>query len=379
MEVYLDNSATTKPYDEVVDVLAYTMKEVYGNPSSAHRLGVIAERKLNESRETIAKIINSSKEEIIFTSGGSESNNLAIKGLVGPGKHIITSAIEHSSVLNTLKELETEGVKITYLSTDSKGKVNLEELKNSINKDTVLVTIMHVNNEIGVIQDLKSIGSIIKENSSRAKFHVDAVQSFGKLNIDVKECKIDMLSASGHKIHGPRGIGFLYIKKGLNPKPIIEGGGQERGFRAGTENVASSAALALASKIMKDNMDENYSRVEDIKAYFIEGLKNISDIRINSPLGEDFTPYILNISFIGVRGEVLLHALEDKGIFVSTGSACSSKNVKHSRILGALSIPSKYLEGAIRFSFSEFTTREEIDYTLGILSKSLEFLRRVKI
>lgn len=379
MEIYLDNSATTKPYDEVIEILVSTMKEVYGNPSSSHKLGVMAEKKLNEAREIISNTINCSKEEIIFTSGGSESNNIAIKGFVKPGNHIITSVTEHSSVLNTIMEMERQGVKVTYLSLDTEGKVDIEELKDSINKDTVLVSLMHVNNETGIIQDLKSIGNIIKEKSHRAKFHVDSVQGFGKLNINVKDCNIDLLSASGHKIHAPRGIGFLYIKSQLRPKPIIEGGPQEKGFRAGTENVAAATALALASKIINDNIKENYIKVKSIKAYFIEGLKEIEGLRINSPLKDDFSPYILNVSFKNIKGEVLLHALEDNDIYVSTGSACSSKNSKDSRILKALLIPNDYLQGAIRFSFSEFTTKDEIDYTLQVIKKSLGFLRRVKI
>ena len=379
MEIYLDNSATTKPYDEVTQILVSTMKEVYGNPSSSHKLGVMAEKKLNEARDTISHTINCSKEEIIFTSGGSESNNLAIKGFVKPGNHIITCATEHSSVLNTIKEMERQGVKVTYLSLDTEGKIDLEELENSINKDTVLVSLMHVNNETDIIQDLKSIGNIIKEKSHRAKFHVDSVQGFGKLKINVKECNIDLLSASGHKIHAPRGVGFLYIKNQLRPKPLIEGGGQEKGFRAGTENVASIVALALASKMMNDNIKENYIKVNSVKAYFIEKLKEFEGVRINSPLKDEFSPYILNVSFKDIKGEVLLHALEDDDIYVSTGSACSSKNSRESRILKALLVPNDYLEGAIRFSFSEFTTKDEIDYTLQVLKKSLGFLRRVKI
>ncbi|MBB6697347.1 cysteine desulfurase family protein [Clostridium algidicarnis] len=379
MEIYLDNSATTKPYDEVTQILVSTMKEVYGNPSSSHKLGVMAEKKLNEARDTISHTINCSKEEIIFTSGGSESNNLAIKGFVKPGNHIITCATEHSSVSNTIKEMERQGVKVTYLSLDTEGKIDLEELENSINKDTVLVSLMHVNNETGIIQDLKSIGNIIKEKSHRAKFHVDSVQGFGKLKINVKECNIDLLSASGHKIHAPRGVGFLYIKNQLRPKPLIEGGGQEKGFRAGTENVASIVALALASKMMNDNIKENYIKVNSVKAYFIEKLKEFEGVRINSPLKDEFSPYILNVSFKDIKGEVLLHALEDDDIYVSTGSACSSKNSRESRILKALLVPNDYLEGAIRFSFSEFTTKDEIDYTLQVLKKSLGFLRRVKI
>ncbi|NLZ33769.1 MAG: aminotransferase class V-fold PLP-dependent enzyme, partial [Clostridiales bacterium] len=215
MDIYLDNSATTKPYKEVIEEITGAMEEYYGNPSSLHKIGLMAEKKLNEAREFLAKTINASKDEIYFTSGGSESNNLIIKGLVKPEHHVITTVFEHHSVLMTYNELEREGVKVTYLKVDKNGRISLDELKNSISKDTVLVSIMHVNNEMGAIQDIEAIGKIIKENSSRAKFHVDAVQSYGKLDIDVKKMNIDLLTASSHKIHGPKGIGFSYIKKGI--------------------------------------------------------------------------------------------------------------------------------------------------------------------
>lgn len=375
--IYLDNSATTKPYDEVIEAVAINMRENFGNPSSVYRLGIEAEKKLNECRSILASTINCSKEEIIFTSGGSESNNFALKGFIKPGSHIITSTIEHSSVIATCEELEREGVRVTYIEVDEKGKLNLSKLEESIDKDTVLVTIMHVNNEIGVIQDLEAIGKIIKEKSSRAKFHVDAVQSYGKLNIDVKKCNIDLLSVSGHKIHGPRGIGFLYIKKGLVPKPLIQGGGQEKGHRAGTENVAAAVGLTVASEKMHKNLKSNYDKVKETKGYFIEKLRAIEHININSALEEDFTPYILSVSFKGVRGEVLLHALENEDIYVSTGSACSSKTKKYSRVLTALGLSEDYMEGTIRFSFNEENTKEEIDHTINALEKSLKFLRRV--
>ena len=376
MEIYLDNSATTKPYDEVIEAMIYVMKNNYGNPSSAHRLGLMAEQKLNESREFLSKTINSRKEEIIFTSGGSESNNFLIRGFVKQGGHIITTKIEHPSVLETCKELELQGVRVTYLDVDNSGRISIAELRCNICKDTQLVSIMHVNNEIGVIQDIEAIGKAIKEESTRAKFHVDAVQSYGKFQIDVQKCNIDLLSISGHKIHGPRGIGFAYMRKGLMPRPLICGGGQERNFRSGTENLAAIVGLAKAAEIIYSHSKENYNKVQELKAYFISKIQGIEAIKINSELQYYYSPYILSISFKGVRSEVLLHLLEEKNIYVSTGSACSSKDEKHSHVLKAIGLKIEELKGTIRFSFSEESSIDEIDYTVENLKKSLNFLRR---
>lgn len=377
VEVYMDNSATTKPYDEVIDAMVDTMKNYYGNPSSAHILGVRGERKLNEAREIIAKSLNCSKDEIVFTSGGSESNNFLVRGFASPGVHMITSRIEHPSILNTFNELEKQGVKVTYLNTDNKGRVNLEELANAINKDTVLVSIMHVNNEIGIIQDIDTIGRIIKEKSSRAKFHVDAVQSYGKLKIDVRKSNIDLLSISGHKIHGPKGVGVAYIRKGLNPNPLIFGGGQERKLRSGTENLPAIVGLGVAADKKYRTIDENFNKVKEVKDYFIKKLKEFDGIKINSD-GEEFLPYILSVSFVGYKGEVLLHALEDEGIYVSTGSACSARRHEKSHSVEAIGLNEAEIEGTIRFSFSEYNTKDEVDYVIEALRKSLSFLRRLK-
>lgn len=377
MEVYFDNSATTKPYEEVIEAVASTMRDYYGNPSSTHKLGMMAEKKLNECRDIIEKTINASREEIIFTSGGSESNNLFIKGFVKPGTHIITSVIEHPSVLNACKELEREGCSVTYLRVDSNGRIDLKELENSINSNTQLVTIMHVNNEIGVVQDIDTIGNIIKEKTSRAKFHVDAVQSYGKYQIDVRKSKIDLLSCSAHKIHGPRGAGAAYVRKGLTPKALITGGGQEKNFRSGTENLSGSVGFAVAAEKIYNTLVKNFDEVRELKAYFIEKLKDIKGVKINSDLSEKFSPYILSVSFTGVRGEVLLHALEEKEIYVSTGSACSSKDTKESHVLKAIGLKPQELQGTIRFSFSKDNTKEEVDYVIEQLQKSLKFLRRM--
>ncbi|MGL5647893.1 MAG: cysteine desulfurase family protein [Clostridium sp.] len=379
MEVYFDNSATTRAYDEVIEEVSIGMKENFGNPSSLHKLGIKAEKALNETREVIGKTLNVSKDEIYFISGASEGNNLIFKGIAKSDQHIITTKFEHQSVLKTAEELEKNGVEITYLNLDKDGKISFEELRKEIKKNTVLVSIMFVNNEMGAIQDLEQIGSIIKETSSRAKFHVDAVQGYGKLKVDIKKMKIDLLTMTGHKIHGPKGTGFLYMKKGMNLNSLIHGGSQEGSLRAGTQNVPSILGLKKAIEIVYKNMDENYKKVYELKKYMIEKLEKISDIRINSPL-EETSPYILNVSFKGVRAEVLLHFLEEKDIYVSTGSACTSKSsgVNGSYVIKALGLSNDEINGAIRFSFSEENLKEEVDYVIEALESGMKFLRRMK-
>lgn len=381
MEVYFDNSATTKPYEEVINEVSVAMKDFFANPSSLHKLGIKCEKRLTESREYLSSTINGSKDEIYFTSGGSEANNLMLKGLLKPGHHLITSAFEHQSILKTCEELQEKGVKVTYLDVDENGMISLEDLRNSICKNTVLVSIMHVNNEMGSIQNIEKIGKIIKETSSRARFHVDAVQSYGKLPIDVKKMNIDMLSVAAHKIHGPKGIGFCYLKKGLVLNSLIKGGSQEKGMRAGTENLPAVMGLQKAAQITISKSNENYDKTWDLKGYMIEKLKEIKDIRINSPITNDYSPYILNVSFRGVRAETLLHLLEAEDIYVSTGSACTSKTsvVHGSYVMKSLKLSSKDIESAIRFSFNGENTKEEVDKTIEVLQKSLMFLRRGKI
>lgn len=381
MQVYFDNSATTKPLKEVREEVYYAMDEFWGNPSSLHKLGVKSQRKIEEIQESIARRLNCSKEEIIFTSGGSEGNNMVIKGLVGENNHIITTAFEHSSVLNTYRELEKQGVSVTYLKVDNKGFIDLKELEEAINKNTVLISVMHVNNEIGSIQRVKEIGKLIKEKSKRAKFHVDGVQGFGKFKIDVKECNIDFYSVSAHKFHGPKGVGFMYMRKGLNLKSLITGGGQQGGLRAGTENIPGYMGMVKAINIAYDSLEDSYSHVKMLKEYFIEKLSKIENVIINAPNSEEYSPYILNVSFLGTRSEVLLHMLEEDNIFVSTGSACSSKSAvaKGSYVLNAMGLEPRCIQGAIRFSFSKYNTLEEVDYTINSLEKSLKFLRRIKI
>ena len=380
MEIYFDNSATTKPYKEVIEETAKAMEEYFGNPSSLHKIGIKAEKRITEARDFIGKSINASKDEIYFTSGGSEGNNLIIKGIVKPEHHVITTIFEHHSVLNTYKELEKNGVRVTYLNVDKEGKISLEELKNAISKDTVLVSIMHVNNEMGAIQDIESIGKVIKENSTRARFHVDVVQSYGKLNIDVKKMNIDMLTVAGHKIHGPKGVGFTFVKKGIVLNPLISGGSQESGIRGGTHNVPGIIGLHKAAEITMENINSNFECVSILKEYMIDKLGEINNIRINSPARTDFSPYILNVSFIGVRAEVLLHLLEENDIYVATGSACTSKTsaIQGSYVIKALGLNKAEIESAIRFSFSKNNTKEEVDKVIEVLKSSLTFLRRVK-
>jgi len=378
VSIYFDNAATTPPTEEVIESVVVGMKEYYGNPSSLHKLGLNAERMLLISREELAKTINATSDEIFFTSGGSEGNNFILKGIGKSGNNIITTKFEHPSVLNALNELREQGIIVHELSLNENGEVDLEELKSFIDKNTVLVSIMHVNNEIGTIQPIEEIGKIIKDNSTRAKFHVDGVQSYGKIAIDVKKANIDYLTVSSHKFHGPKGVGFCYIRKGLRLKPLISGGGQESGFRSGTENLPGVMGMVVAAKMAQASIKESYKKVWEIKEHFIEKLKGIENIKINSPQKENISPYILNVSFTGIRGEVLLHALEENGIFVSTGSACSSRGGKESHVLKALGLDYKDIDGAIRFSFSRFNTIEEVDLSNEALKKSLLFLRRVR-
>lgn len=379
MNVYFDNSATTKPYDEVIEAVSEGMKEYFGNPSSLHNIGMNCEKRLNEAREYFASTIKCNKEEIYFTSGGSEGNNLILKGLLKPGHHFITTAFEHHSIISTCKQLEEKGVKVTYLDVDSEGRISLEDLEEAITKDTVLVSIMQVNNEIGVIQDIEAIGKLIKERSSRAKFHVDAVQGYGKLPIDVNKSNVDFLTVASHKIHGPKGVGFIYIKKGIILNSLISGGSQEKGIRAGTENLPGIIGFEKAAQMTFEEMESRYDKVLELKKYFVERLNEIKDIRINGEI-DGFSPYILNVSFLGVRAEVLLHLLEEQNIYVATGSACTSKSsaAHGSYVIKSLGLSNKEVESAIRFSFSYENTKEEVDYTIDVLKKSLMFLRRVK-
>lgn len=382
MEVYLDNSATTKPRDEVIHSMIHMLKENYGNPSSLHRKGLIAEKEVRKVREIISDFLNARTDEIFFTSGGTESNNIAIQGIIEKyskrGNHIITTKIEHSSVLNIFKKYEKKGFNITYLDVDRNGLIDLNELKNCLNLETILVAIMMVNNEIGTIQPIQEIKKIVKEKNKNIKIHVDAVQAFGKIDLDIKALGIDTLSFSGHKIHGPKGIGGLFVKKDVILESIIYGGNQERGIRSGTENVPGIVGLGKAVEILSQDISIEREKILQVKNYFINKLnEKLSKIKINSFVDERCAPHIVNISFIGVRGEVLLHYLEEQEIYISTGSACSSRSKGKSYVLQAIGLSNKEIDGTVRFSFSYENSISQIDYAIDKLIDSVNEIRKI--
>ena len=377
MEVYLDNSATTKPYAEAVNVMCQVMNSNYANPSSLHRLGKFAEDSLNKSRQTLAKSIGCNQNELYFTSGGTESNNLAIIGYAmankREGSRIITQPTEHAAVLEPFKYLESQGFEVCYVPVDSFGFPDVKALKNLINDETILLSFMYVNNENGAIFPIEEIANLKR---GKAALHVDAVQGYGKLNINVKKQNIDMLSISSHKIHGPNGIGGLYVKNSLKINPIVYGGSQEKALRSGTENIASASGFAKAAEIKISNLEDDAKKMESLKQHLKEKLcSKIENVVINSP--ENSVCSILNVSFPGVKSEVLLHVLESKGIYVSTGSACNSKKKKYSYVLKEMGLKDNIIDSAVRFSFSSFNTIEEIDYTAEVLIKEIPLLRKI--
>ena len=382
MEVYLDNSATTRTFPQVAELMMKVMCEDYGNPSSMHIKGVQAERYVKYARETLARLLKVNEKEIYFTSGGTESDNLAIIGAAvanaRAGKHLITTVIEHPAVLQTMHYLETCGFEVTYLPVDKDGQISLEDLHDALREDTILVSIMHTNNEIGSLQPIADAGALIKGMNPRALFHVDAVQGFGKARIYPKKMGIDMLSVSGHKIHGPKGVGFLYVGEKVKIHNISYGGGQQKNLRSGTENVPGIAGLAKAAEILYADFDEDIAKLRQIKSRFIEGLYQLPDVQVNGKTDEESAPHIVSASFRGVRSEVLLHALEDKGIYVSAGSACSSNKpqTSGSAVLRGISLDKDLLDSTIRFSFSVETTEEEIDYTLNAMYDIIPMLRK---
>lgn len=381
MEVYLDNSATTKAYESVRDIVGKVMCEDYGNPSSMHRKGVEAERYVREAKETLAKLMKVQEKEIFFTSGGTESDNLALIGGARAnhraGKHLITTSIEHPAILNTMKYLEEEeGYRVTYLPVDEYGRVHLDALKNALCKDTILVSIMYVNNEVGSVQPVSEAASIVKAYNRNILFHVDAVQGFGKYRIYPKKTGIDMVSVSGHKIHGPKGVGFIYINEKTKIKPIIFGGEQQKNIRSGTENVPGIAGIAQAAKEIYTGLDDKIAHMRALKQRFIEGVSQIDHTTIHGLYDETSAPHIISVGIAGIRSEVLLHTLEEKGIYVSSGSACSSNHPAVSGVLKGIGAKKEYLDATLRFSMSEFTTEEEIDYTLETLYNCVPMLRK---
>ena len=380
MEIYFDNSATTPVFPYVREVMMRTMEDDFGNPSSMHRKGMDAENYIRTAKTQIAKTLKVDEKEILFTSGGTESNNTAILGTVSAnprlGKHLITSAIEHPSVANTMHWLEGQGYRVTYLPVDHEGRISLEDLAAAIDDETVLVSIMMVNNEIGTREPIEEISRVIKEKNPNTIFHVDAVQAYGKYVIRPKKWGIDLMSVSGHKIHGPKGIGFLYIRDKVKINPIIFGGEQQKGLRSGTENVPGIAGLGAAAEEIYREHESRTAYLYGCKSRMTEGLLQLEGVTVNGPAVDDGAPHVVSASFAGVRSEVLLHALEDKGIYVSAGSACASNHPGLSSTLVAIGLDPKLLDCTLRFSFSIFTTEEEVDETLKALKELLPFLRK---
>ena len=380
MQAYLDNSATTVCEPKVVEKVVQMMSEIFGNPSAMHNKGVEAENYVKEAKEIIAKTMKVQEKEILFTSGGTESNNLAIMGCAAAnhriGKHLITTKIEHPSVGNVMKHMEEEGYEVTYLPVDENGIVKLDKLKAALRPDTMLVSVMHVNNEIGAVQPIEEISKLVKANNKATLFHVDAIQGYGKYRIYPKKMGIDLLSVSGHKIHGPKGVGFLYVDSKVKIKPILFGGGQQRDLRSGTENVPGIVGLAEAAKEIYTDFENKIDQLYDVKAYFVEKVMELENVKINGLTGRDAAPHVVSVSFPGIRSEVLLHSLEDREIYASAGSACASNKPAVSATLKAIDAPKEHLDSTLRFSFSVHTTKEEIDYCMEVLKGLLPMLRR---
>ena len=379
-EIYLDNSATTRVYPEVASLVQRIMEEDYGNAASLHRKGMDAERCVKTAKEQIAATLRVEPRNIFFTSGGTESNNWALMGAAlakrRTGTRIVTTTVEHPSVRNTVRFLEEMGFTAVYLPVDAYGIVRMEDLEEAVTPDTILVSVMYVNNEIGALEPIAEIGAWLKKNRPDTLFHVDAIQAYGKYDIRPKKLGIDLMSVSGHKLHGPKGVGFLYVADNVKIRPLLYGGGQQKGMRSGTENVPGEAGMGLAAEIMYKNLRENVTSMYARKRRLTEGLERIEGVRINGKKGQESAPHIVSASFEGVRSEVLLHALEAEGIFVSSGSACASSHPSEITTLLAIGLPKEAQEGTIRFSLSEWTTDDEIDRTLEALRKLLPVLRR---
>ncbi|MBC3889136.1 aminotransferase class V-fold PLP-dependent enzyme [Acetobacterium paludosum] len=377
-EIYLDNAATTRVHPQVAEKMMDTMLNNYGNPSSLHRLGIRAEQAVKEVRELVAATINCQSQDIYFTSGGTEGNNMIIKGIVENKQRsrmrIITSATEHPSVLDVFSFYEEHQIEVVVLGVDEQGHIDLDELKATMNASTILVSIMGVNNELGTIQDLKAIGRIVKQANPNCVFHSDFVQGYMKIPIDVEACQLDALTMCSHKIFGPKGAGAVYIKKGINLKPLLRGGGQENNMRSGTENVPGIVGFGEAIRLRKESYLDELEAIRELRSRLIRGLEDqVEDIKVNGdPNG---SPYVLNVSFNRVRGEVLLHSLEAKGIYVSTGSACSSHKKEKQYVLKAIGLLEEYKEGTIRISFSKDITKEDADETVRAIAEAVASLR----
>ena len=380
MDVYFDNSASTKVSEKAIEIMLKTMRDDYANTSGKHIKGVEAESYVKDAADIIAKTLKVKKGEIIFTSGGTESNNMALIGGAMSrkryGKHIIISGIEHPAVYRPAEFLTEQGFELSVLPVNSEGQVDLELLKSAIRDDTVLVSVMYVNNEIGAIEPVEEISKIVKAENKDILFHVDAIQAYTKLRINPKSQGIDMLSASAHKFHGPKGVGFLYIDSNVKINPIIFGGGHQRGMRSGTLNTTGIAGMGVAAKEAYDNFDERINKISDLKYYLMDELEKLEGTVLNTGRGENFAPQVISVSFEDIRAEVLLHALEDRGIYVSSGSACSSNHPGISGTLKAIGVRENLLDATIRISLSELNNKEEADYFIKNLKELLPLLRK---
>ena len=379
--IYLDYVSTTPLNSEVNKMYQSLLNDYFANADSLYSLGIKTSRLMEQSRELCAKLLKVKPLELIFTSGASESNSFAIKGCAfayqNRGKHLITSAIEHSSVHNTFVQLrDVFGFEVDFISVDENGVINLEELKSKIRKDTILVSVMYVNNEIGAVQPVEEISRIVKANNKATLFHVDAIQAYGKYRIFPKKMGIDLLSVSGHKIHGPKGIGFLYCDSKVKIKPILFGGGQQKDLRSGTENVPGIVGIAEAAREIYTDFEAKMERLYEVKGYFVEKISQLEGTKINGLVGKDSAPHVVSVSFPGIRSEVLLHSLEEREVYASAGSACASNKPAISATLKAIDVPKEHLDSTLRFSFSVHTTKEEIDYCIEVLEGLLPMLRR---
>ena len=383
MEAYFDNSATTKVLDCVKDAVVDAMCVNYGNAAAKHRKGVEAENLVREAKKAIADTLKVQEKEILFTSGGTESNNTALIGTAlanrRAGKHLITTGVEHPSIYNTMSFLEEMGFEVTYLPVDHLGHISLEDLEKAIREDTILVSVTYVNNEVGAVEPIEAISQCIKKKNPKTLFHVDAIQAYGKYKIRPKKQGIDLLSVSGHKIHAPKGVGFLYIRDGVKIRPILFGGGQQKGMRSGTENVPGCVGLGVAAREAYKDFDARIEKLYTLREHLIAGLKPLGGVTINGSEDRTNAPQIVSASFEGVRSEVLLHALEDKGVYVSSGSACSSNHPGISGTLKGIGVKKELLDSTIRFSLGDLNTEEEVNYAIGVLGELLPVLRRYQM
>ena len=383
MEAYFDNLATTKVLDCVKDAVVDAMCVNYGNAAAKHRKGVEAENLIREAKKAIADTLKVQEKEILFTSGGTESNNTALIGTAlanrRAGKHLITTGVEHPSIYNTMSFLEEMGFEVTYLPVDHLGHISLEDLEKAIREDTILVSVMYVNNEVGAVEPIEAISQCIKKKNPKTLFHVDAIQAYGKYKIRPKKQGIDLLSVSGHKIHAPKGVGFLYIRDGVKIRPILFGGGQQKGMRSGTENVPGCVGLGVAAREAYKDFDARIEKLYTLREHLIAGLKPLGGVTINGSEDRTNAPQIVSASFEGVRSEVLLHALEDKGVYVSSGSACSSNHPGISGTLKGIGVKKELLDSTIRFSLGDLNTEEEVNYAIGVLGELLPVLRRYQM